>query len=316
MSARNKSNEFTLTRVLDAPVVAVWDAFNEPEQTAQWWGPRGFTITSHSKILKPGGHWHYTMHGPDGTNYENKTVYLEVDKHKRLVYDHGGNDDRPALFRVTVLFLQQGDKTRLEFTMACATPEAAEEIQKHIKKMSGNSTWDRLTEYLEKEKSQNEIFVINRTFNAPKDTLFRMWTDPQHFSQWLAPANSSLEFIESNIAIGKTTFYKMSNTSGLVIYGKMTYMKIEPPDFLEYSQFFCDQKGNLSRHPLAPSWPEKMLTRVAFAEEHDGQTRVTVTWLPQGKVTEEEMAAFVEMRAGMTQGWTQSFDKLEAYLPG
>jgi uncharacterized protein YndB with AHSA1/START domain len=104
MVAKNKSNEIRITRIYDAPVKAVWDAWTDPEQVAQWWGPRGFSLTTHSKDLKAGGHWNYTMHGTDGVDYPNKTQYLNVETHKKLVYDHGGNDDRPAMFRVTVLF--------------------------------------------------------------------------------------------------------------------------------------------------------------------------------------------------------------------
>ena len=92
MAAKNKSNEIKITRVYDAPVKTVWDAWTDPEQVAQWWGPRGFTLTTHSKDLRVGGHWRYTMHGPDGTDFENTTKYFEVEKYSRLVYDHGGND--------------------------------------------------------------------------------------------------------------------------------------------------------------------------------------------------------------------------------
>jgi uncharacterized protein YndB with AHSA1/START domain len=65
MPAQNKSNEIRITRIYDAPVRAVWDAWTDPAQAAQWWGPRGFTLTTHSKDLRPGGSWVYTMHGPD-----------------------------------------------------------------------------------------------------------------------------------------------------------------------------------------------------------------------------------------------------------
>ncbi len=99
MSGKNKPNELYITRLYDAPVKAVWDAWTDPKKVALWWGPRGFTLTTHSKDLRTGGHWSYTMHGPDGTDYQNKTLYLEVEKYSRLVYDHGGNDDRPPLFR-------------------------------------------------------------------------------------------------------------------------------------------------------------------------------------------------------------------------
>src|ERR1700749_2024236 len=104
MSAKSKANELKLIRVYDAPVKAVWDAWTDPEQAKHWWGPRGFTITTHSKDLKPGGHWAYTMHGPDGVDYPNNTKYFEVEECAKLVYDHGANDTQPPLFHVIVLF--------------------------------------------------------------------------------------------------------------------------------------------------------------------------------------------------------------------
>src|SRR6185503_16104892 len=120
------------TRIYDAPVKAVWDAWTDPKQVAQWWGPRGFTLTTHSKDLRPGGHWHYTMHGPDKVNYVNKTKYFEVEKEAKLVYDHGGNDERKPLFRVTVLFSAVKGGTRMDMTMTLPTPEEAEQTKKFI----------------------------------------------------------------------------------------------------------------------------------------------------------------------------------------
>jgi uncharacterized protein YndB with AHSA1/START domain len=153
MPAANKSNEIRITRIYDVPVKAVWDAWTDPAQVAQWWGPRGFTLTTHSKDLRPGGTWKYTMHGPDGTDYPSTTRYLEVEKHAKLVYDHGGSDDRPPMFRVTVLFSEVNGKTKMEMTMALPSPEAADETRKFIKKAGGDATWDRLAEYLEKRSS-------------------------------------------------------------------------------------------------------------------------------------------------------------------
>src|SRR3954471_12933864 len=98
MSATSESKDINIVRIYDAPLRAVWDAWADPAQTALWWGPRGYSITTHSKDLRAGGSWAYTMHGPNGEVYENKTRYLEVEPLAKLVYDHGGNDDRPALF--------------------------------------------------------------------------------------------------------------------------------------------------------------------------------------------------------------------------
>ena len=180
---KNTGNELRITRVYDAPVKAVWDAWTDLQQVAQWWGPRGFTITTHSKDLRPGGNWNYTMHGPDGKDYINKTKYFEVEKYAKLVYDHGGNDEQAPLFRVRVLFSESAGKTKMDMTMTMPTPEAAAEIRKVVKKHGGNSTWDRLAEYLEKEVAGKEAFVINRSFECPLEKMFEMWTVPEHFFQ-------------------------------------------------------------------------------------------------------------------------------------
>ncbi len=82
---------------------------------------------------------------------------------------------------------------------------------------------------------------------------------------------------------------------------------------MEYVQWFCDEQGNPDKHPNVPVWPEKILTRVRFASEEEG-SRATLTWAPHGEASPEEIQAFVDMRAGMHQGWTEAFDKLESCL--
>jgi uncharacterized protein YndB with AHSA1/START domain len=316
MAVRAKPNEIRLIRTFDAPVETVWAAWTETDQVAQWWGPRGFSLTTHSKDLRVGGHWHYTMHGPDGTDYPNKTFYHEVETHKKLVYDHGGNDERAPLFRVLVLFEDIGGKTQMDMTMALATAEAAAETRAHIKKAGGESTWDRLGEYLDKQKTGKEKFVITRSFAAPIDVLFDMWVNPAHFSQWLPPIGFSMDFIRVEVAEGKTSFYAMNGENGMKMYGRVRYVKIDRPIRLIYEQQFCDEHENISRHPFAPIWPETMLTTVTLTAEEADQTRVTINWEPAGQATPEEIAVFTQAKPGMTQGWTGSFEKLENYIAG
>lgn len=315
MNTKNNLNEIKITRIYNAPVKAVWEAWTDPEQTAKWWGPRGFTITTHSKDLKVGGHWDYTMHGPDGINYPNKTKYFEVEEYSKLVYDHGANDNQAPLFRVTVLFSEIQGKTKMDMTMTLPTPEAAQETKNFIKKAGGNATWDRLAEYLEKNSSNKDIFVINRSFDAPIDLMFELWTDPNHFSKWLAPTGFTMNFIEADISEGGTSFYSMANEF-FTMYGKVKYLEVRRPDRVVYTQQFADADGNISRHPMAPTWPETMLTTVTFTEEGSKQTRVTVSWEVFGSATIEEVEAFLAQRGGMTQGWTGSFDKLDEYISG
>jgi uncharacterized protein YndB with AHSA1/START domain len=313
MAGKHKSNEIKITRLYDAALEDVWDAWTDPAQVAQWWGPRGFTLTTHSKDLRPGGHWSYTMHGPDGTDYENRTLYHEVEEQAKLVYDHGGSDDRPPMFRVTALFSEVDGKTKLEMTMALPTPEAAEEARKFIKKAGGNATWDRLAEYLEEESTGKQKFVINRSFDSPRETVFEMWTRPENLARWLPPEGFEMNFLRADIRPGGVAVFTM-HRGAMQMHACCEYLAIDRPERIVYTQQFCDEHENISRHPGAPTWPETMLTTVQLTEEGPGETRVTVTSESYGAATPEEVAAFVQERGGMTQGWTGSFDKLEEEL--
>jgi uncharacterized protein YndB with AHSA1/START domain len=310
MSGKNLPNEIYITRTYDAPVKMVWDAWTDPKQVAQWWGPRGFTITTHNTDIKTGGTWSYIMHGPDGVDYPNKTKFLEVEKYSRMVYDHGGNDDRPPVFRVTVNFSESGGKTKMEMSMALPTAEAANDAKKFIKKAGGDTTWDRLAEYL----SPTDKFVINRSFDAPIDVMFDMWTDPKHFSQWLAPTGFTMKFLRADIKPGGSSFYCMSGEGDMKMYGKASYREITSPNRIVYTQVFCDENEKITRHPMAPTWPETMLTTVTLTSEGANRTRVTVVWEVYGEATAAERETFTKSKAGMTQGWGGSFEKLEEYL--
>ncbi|MBC8087892.1 MAG: SRPBCC domain-containing protein [Phycisphaerae bacterium] len=314
MTATASTNEIRITRVYDAPVALVWDAWTDLAQVAQWWGPRGFSITTHSKELRRGGSWVYTMHGPDGVDYPNFTRYHEVEPRSRLVYDHGASaEDAKPMFRVTVEFRDQGSTTELDMRMTFETAEGLQNAHGIIKAASGNSTWDRLAEYLEKEESDKEIFVINRSFGAPIDTMYDMWTKPEHFSLWLPPTGMTMQFLRADIRPGGDAFYSMTNGQ-FSMYGRVEYVEMQHPNRIVYTQCFTDEHENISRHPGAQLWPEKMLTTVSLTAEGAVQTRVTVRWEVYGAATAEEVAAFVAEKSGMTKGWTGSFDKLDNLL--
>lgn len=313
MAARSRSNEIRLTRVYDAPVRAVWDAWTIPEQIEKWWGPRGFTLTTHSKDLRTGGTWRYTMHGPNGVDYPNVTRYLVVEPHRKLVYDHGGTDDTPPLFRVTVTFAEARGRTTMEMVSSLPTPEAAEEMAKFIQMAGGNATWDRLAEHLELAASGKPTFVINRTFEAPIARVFELWTRPEHLARWLPPVGTELRFLRSEIAAGKSTFFVITGEHG-AMHVRADYLELEPPGRVVYTQQFVDELERPAPAPGAAHWPARLRTTVLLTEEAPQRTRVTVTSEPEGEATTAEVAAFLAERAGMTLGWTGSFDKLEARL--
>ncbi|NLP82141.1 polyketide cyclase, partial [Acinetobacter baumannii] len=117
--------EIISTRIIDAPRERVFQAWTDPEQLAQWWGPKGFTNTFHEFELKPGGHWRFIMHGPDGTDYPNHSVFVEIVKPERLVFDHQSS----PRFRVVATFTEEAGKTKITFRMIFPSAEMCENLK-------------------------------------------------------------------------------------------------------------------------------------------------------------------------------------------
>lgn len=137
--------EIVTTRVFDAPRELVYRAWTEARHVAQWWGPNGFTSTIQDMDVRPGGKWRFVMHGPDGRNYPNEIVYVEIVKPQRLVYDHV----MPP-FHVTVTFDEQGGKTKVTMTHLFATADERETVVRKYGAVEGaKEHLGRLGAYLE-----------------------------------------------------------------------------------------------------------------------------------------------------------------------
>jgi uncharacterized protein YndB with AHSA1/START domain len=140
--------EVVITRLLDAPRERVFEAWTDPQQVGQWWGPTGFTTTIHEMDVRPGGVWRFIMHGPDGKDWPNWVRYHEVVRPERLVYDHGGERSEPE-FHVTVTFADEGGRTRLTMRSVFPTAAARDYVVREFGAIEGgNQTLDRLTAYL------------------------------------------------------------------------------------------------------------------------------------------------------------------------
>ena len=106
--------EVLTTRVLPWPRELVFKAWTDPLHLAKWWGPNGFTNTFHEFEPRPGGTWRFVMHGPDGTDYHNQIVFVEVAQPERIVFDHLLPMHK---FRVTATFDDHGGNTLIAFRM-------------------------------------------------------------------------------------------------------------------------------------------------------------------------------------------------------
>jgi uncharacterized protein YndB with AHSA1/START domain len=141
--------EIVSTRVLNAPRELAFRAFSEREHFAQWWGPKGFRNTLHDFDFRPGARWHITLHGPDGTDYKNEYVLLEVVEPERIVISH---PDPKHNFQVTIILAEEGEMTRLTWRMRFESTEHCDEVKPFV--IEGNEqNLDRLEAELAKMRA-------------------------------------------------------------------------------------------------------------------------------------------------------------------
>ncbi|MDO3626366.1 SRPBCC family protein [Mucilaginibacter sp. BT774] len=152
MESNTNDRELIITRTLNAPVELVWEAWTKPEHIANWWGPDGFTNTISKMDIRSGGEWDLVMHGPDGTDYKNKSIFREVIPLKMLVYEHITGPH----FVATIIFEQQDEQTHLKWHMLFDTREQLIQVVKTFKADEGlKQNVEKLVVYLKGMGIQN-----------------------------------------------------------------------------------------------------------------------------------------------------------------
>jgi uncharacterized protein YndB with AHSA1/START domain len=140
--------QIVLMRLLEAKPAEVFEVWTTPEHVAAWWGPQGFTLTTESMEVRPGGTWRFVMHGPDGVDHPNVIEFDEVVPPERLTFLHLGEPDDPA-FRAVVTFDEYLGSTLL--TMRSVFETAGDRdlvVDRYGAIEGGNQTLDRLVAYV------------------------------------------------------------------------------------------------------------------------------------------------------------------------
>jgi uncharacterized protein YndB with AHSA1/START domain len=161
----------------------------------------------------------------------------------------------------------------------------------------------------------NQEFVVARVFDAPRDLVWKAWTEPERLAQWWGPKGCTIRVVQLNLRPGGMFHYSMQFKPGHDMWGRFIYREIESPGLLVYVSSFSDASGGITRAPfpqLGDTWPLEVLNTVTFTER-GGETTLT---LRGGSInaTEEERKTFVSMFGSMQQGFTGTFDQLAAYL--
>jgi uncharacterized protein YndB with AHSA1/START domain len=308
--AKVMGRELTVTRVFQTPREIVYQTWTDPRHLSHWWGPEGFTITTHTIDVTPGGVWNFVMHGPDGTDYVNRIRYIEIVRPERLVYSHG-DIEKEEHFQVTITMEDKGNATELTMRMVFPTVEELEEtVNKYGAIEGAKSTLGRLAEELEALKTTH--LEITRTFNAPRDLVFKAWTDPEHLKHWWGPTGFDITISKFDLQPGGVFHYNMKNKDGHQMWGKFVFREVAGPGKLVYVNSFSDLEGNTVRAPFSELIPLEILNIVSFTEQ-DGKTTLTLRSAPI-QATEEEVQFFHSLHSSMQQGYGGTFDQLDEYL--
>lgn len=307
--------DLVIDRVFDAPRDLVFRAWTDPKQLAKWWGPAGFTNPVCEVNARPQGAIRIDMRAPDGMTFPMKGTFHEVVAPERLVFTTIGAEDpqgRPLLETFNVVtFSDERGKTRMRLDVRVTKLDPSMAAARAGMSAGWSQSIDKLDELLT-NKAPLQPFVISRSFNAPRELVWKAWTEPERLAKWFGPKGAKVVHSKNDLRPGGIYHYALQTPDGTVIWGRWSYIDIASHERLVFISSFSDEDGGVTRHPLNGQWPLELLSAIIFTEE-TGKTTVTVHWSPIN-ATEAERETFDKGRESMTGGWTGTFDTFEGYL--
>ncbi|MES2752769.1 MAG: SRPBCC domain-containing protein [Pseudomonadota bacterium] len=155
-------------------------------------------------------------------------------------------------------------------------------------------------------------FVIERVFDAPRDLVWKAWTEKDRLMQWWGPKGFKMVNARLDLKPGGSFHYCMHAPDGSEMWGRWTFREIVMPERLVFINAFSDKDGGLTRHPMAPTWPIEMLGTMTLVDQ--GSKTLLVNRMVALNPTDEERATFEGGFDSMKQGFGGTWDRLAAYL--
>ena len=162
--------------------------------------------------------------------------------------------------------------------------------------------------------SEIEEFKISRTFDAPRELVWKLHTECEHLKNWWGPKGFVMNHCKMDLQPGGMFHYGMhpANNESMVMWGRFVFLEVERPEKLVYVVSFSDENAGITRHPMSSTWPLEVLNTTEFTEE-EGRTKVTISGQPIN-ATDEEISTFDTGRNSMRQGFAGTYHHFEEYL--
>ena len=162
------------------------------------------------------------------------------------------------------------------------------------------------------EQESNKELRLTRVLNAPRELVFKAWTEAERLAQWWGPKGFKLNVARLDVRPGGEFLYSMSDNNGFEMWGKFVFREIEAPTRIVFVNSFSDKDGNITRAPFSATWPLEVLNTLTLTER-DGKTTLVLSGGPIN-ASEEEQNTFEGGRGSMEQGFAGTFEQLEQYL--
>lgn len=156
-------------------------------------------------------------------------------------------------------------------------------------------------------------FVISRVLDAPRERVWHTLTDVEAMKHWWGPAGFTMIAGKLDLRPGGVFHGGIRSAEGYKIWGKFVYQEIKAPERLVFINTFSNEAGEVTKHPIMPTWPRETLTTLILEEESPGRTKLTVRWSPHN-ASDLERKTFDAAHIGMKATWNGTFDRLAAYL--
>jgi len=163
-------------------------------------------------------------------------------------------------------------------------------------------------------KTTESEFVFTRVVDAPRERVWKAWTEVEHLGRWWGPKGFAWVSATLDLRPGGVFHYCLRSPDGRDMWGKFVYREIVPPEKLVFVVSFTDEKGNAVRHPMSPTWPLHVLNTLTFSEQ-DRRTTLLMRAVPID-ATESERKTFAGGFEAMRGGFGATLNQLAAYLAG
>lgn len=156
------------------------------------------------------------------------------------------------------------------------------------------------------------VFKIARVFAAPLDKVWAAWTDAEKLGKWFGPKGVKIFHSKLDLTPGGFYHYGLENPDGSRYWGRWIFKEINPKSSLVFIVSFSNEKMEITRHPMAPTWPLEFHSAILFRAQ-GAKTEVEVQWKAHN-ATEEEATTFEQGAESMKGGWSGTFDQFADYL--